>query len=129
MQTFSKTITVIKNDLDQLNHVNNVRYVQWVQDIAEEHWLQNATTEILETYFWVLVSHTIEYKSQAVLGDNIKVTTYVSKSEGVVSVRHVEFFNISTNKLLVNSTTKWCFMNKETKRPTRITNAVTELFV
>ncbi|MCJ7756968.1 MAG: thioesterase, partial [Gillisia sp.] len=27
-------IKVTKEDLDELQHVNNVRYVQWIQDIA-----------------------------------------------------------------------------------------------
>lgn len=128
MQIFEKTITVTKDDLDQLNHVNNVRYVQWVQDIAEEHWLQNTTQDILNSYFWVLVSHHIEYKSQAVLGDQLHVKTYVSKSEGVTSIRHVEIYNLKNDKLVTKSETKWCFMDAKTKRPTRITPEIAELF-
>ena len=128
MQIFQKTITVTKDDLDQLNHVKKVRYVQWVQDIAEEHWLQNTTSTILENYFWVLVSHHIEYKSQAVLGDQLNIKTYVSKSEGVTSIRHVEIYNLNNGKLATKSETKWCFMDVNTKRPTRITPEVAELF-
>ncbi len=128
MQIFEKTITVIESDLDQLNHVNNVRYVQWVQDMAEAHWLQNATKSILNDYFWVLVSHHIEYKSQAVLGDTLKLKTYVTKSEGLFSYRQVEIYNASNNKLLVQSETKWCLMNLQTKRPTRIPHELATLF-
>ncbi|WP_179345264.1 acyl-CoA thioesterase [Winogradskyella ursingii] len=128
MQEFTKTITVTKNDLDELNHVNNVRYVQWVQDIAEAHWLSKVSDDILEHYFWVLVSHHIEYKSQAVLGDTLQLKTYVSKSEGVTSIRHVEIINIKDNKLMVTSETKWCFMNTKTKRPARISTEIAELF-
>ncbi|GGI57873.1 acyl-CoA thioesterase [Winogradskyella haliclonae] len=62
MQIFQKEIIVAQTDLDQLNHVNNVRYVQWVQDIAEAHWLKNASKEILDNYYWFLVKHTIDYK-------------------------------------------------------------------
>ena len=128
MQVFQKTITVSKADLDQLNHVNNVRYVQWVQDIAEEHWLKNATEDILSNYFWVLVSHHIEYKSQAVLEDVLMLKTYVSKSEGLSSIRHVEIYNSTTHKLVVTSETKWCLMSMENKRPTRIPEAIASLF-
>lgn len=128
MQIFQKTITVTKDDLDQLNHVNNVRYVQWVQDIAEKHWLQNTSQDILENYFWVLVSHHIEYKSQAVLGDQLNIKTYVSKSEGVTSIRHFEIFNQNNGKLITTSETKWCFMDAKTKRPTRITPEIAALF-
>ncbi|MBL4725030.1 MAG: acyl-CoA thioesterase, partial [Lutibacter sp.] len=30
MMKFSKEIVVQKTDIDELNHVNNVRYVQWI---------------------------------------------------------------------------------------------------
>lgn len=128
MQTFEKIITVTQEDLDQLNHVNNVRYVQWVQDIAKAHWMLRAPNQILDDYFWILVRHTIDYKNQAVLGDILKLKTYVLNSEGVTSVRMVEIFNASTNKLLVKSETKWCFMDKKTYRPTRILAEVANLF-
>ena len=128
MQTFEKTIIVSKDDLDQLNHVNNVRYVQWVQDIAEAHWLQNASKDILNNYFWVMLSHNIQYKGEALLGDELTVKTFVSKSEGLTSIRHVEITNNTNNKLIVTSETKWCFMNTATKKPARIPANVAKLF-
>jgi acyl-CoA thioester hydrolase len=128
MQIFEKTITVSKDDLDELNHVNNVRYVQWVQDIAEAHWLTHVTEEILKTYSWFLVSHHIEYKSQALLGDELLLKTFVPKVEGVSTIRHVEITNAKTNQLIVNSKTKWCLIDSKTQRPTRIIPEIAELF-
>lgn len=128
MQTFEQTITVSKNDLDQLNHVNNVRYVQWVQDIAEAHWLKNAPQAVLENYFWVMLSHHIDYKGEALLGDELSIKTFVSKSEGLFSIRHVEITNNTNGKLIVTSETKWCFMSTNTKKPTRIPIEVAKLF-
>ena len=128
MQIFQKDIIVSKADLDQLNHVNNVRYVKWVQDVAEAHWLQNATTEILEHFIWVLVKHTIDYKGQAFLDDKILVNTFVTSSHGVTSIRKVEMYNQTTNKLIITSETKWCLLNAKTQRPTRITQEIVKLF-
>ncbi|WP_243472288.1 acyl-CoA thioesterase [Winogradskyella sp. MH6] len=128
MQTFEKTIVVSKDDLDQLNHVNNVRYVQWVQDIAEAHWLKNAPKTILDNYFWVILNHNIQYKGEALLGDELTVKTFVSKSEGLTSIRHVEITNNANDKLIVTSETKWCFMNTATKKPARIPAEVAKLF-
>lgn len=128
MQTFEKHIVVSQDDLDNLNHVNNVRYVQWVQDIATEHWHSKTSEDIRNTYFWVLLKHTIEYKSEAILGDVLKLVTYVKKSSGVRSIRMVEIYDQNTNKLLVTSETTWCFVNAETKRPARITPDIVELF-
>lgn len=128
MQVFKKTITVSKEDIDDLNHVNNVRYVQWVQDIAKEHWLTYVSKEILETYSWFLVNHLIEYKSQALLGDKLLIKTYVPKVEGVSTIRHVEITNSETNQLIVNSKAKWCLINSKTQRPARITSEIAKLF-
>ncbi|WP_044398585.1 thioesterase family protein [Lacinutrix sp. Hel_I_90] len=128
MHTFTKTITVTKDDLDELNHVNNVRYVQWVNDIAKAHWLQSASTTIVANYFWVLVSHTIQYKRAAVLNDKILIKTYVVSSNGATSTRLVEMYNKTSNRLLATSETNWCFMSSQTQKPTRITEEVKALF-
>ena len=128
MQIFEQRITVTEEDLDNLNHVNNVRYVQWVQDIAQAHWLTYATPEILERYSWFLVNHYIQYKSQALLGDQLLLKTYVPKVEGVSTIRHVEIINSTNGQLIVESKTKWCLINTKTQRPTRIIPEIATLF-
>lgn len=128
MQTFEKHLIVTQDDLDQLNHVNNVRYVQWVQDIASEHWASRVTKNISDTYFWVLLKHTIDYKGEAILGDVIKLKTYIKKAEGVTSIRKVEMYDKNTDKLLVTSETVWCLISNKTKKPARITPEIANLF-
>ena len=128
MSTYETTLVVTKNHIDDLNHVNNVHYVQWVQDIAKAHWQSKASDDLQARYSWFLISHYIEYKSAAVLNDIIKLKTYIAKAEGVRYTRIVEMYNESTNKLLAKSKTKWCFMNAETLRPTRIPKEIVQLF-
>ena len=128
MQVFEQLITVTQDDLDDLNHVNNVRYVQWVQDIAKAHWMQNASKDILDFYFWVVVSHHIEYKGSALLGDLIQLKTFVTKSEGVTSTRLVEMYHKTSGKLLVKAETVWCLMDMKSKRPARIPKEIAILF-
>lgn len=128
MKAYETLHTVTEADLDVLQHVNNVRYVQWVQDIAEQHWLQNTSPEINSRYFWVMINHFIEYKSPAILNDEMRLKTYVTHSEGVKSIRIVEIYNNSTQRLIVKSETKWCFMDVNTKRPTRIPENIINLF-
>lgn len=128
MQSFEKFITVTRDDLDALNHVNNVRYVQWVNDVAIAHWNQKATKEMLKKYAWALIKHNIEYKSAAVLNDVVKLKTYVTKAEGVTSIRIVEMYNNKTQNLLVRSETTWCLLNSVNLRPARITTEIINLF-
>lgn len=128
MQTFEIHIIVSQEDLDNLNHVNNVRYVQWVQDVAEQHWNEKAIEEILSDYFWVLLDHHIKYKNPAVLGDVIKLKTYIKSSGGVTCVRIVEIYNKNTDKLLASSETTWCLVSQKNMRPSRITEEIRTLF-
>ena len=128
MQQFEILKTVTKGDLDELNHVNNIRYVSWVNDIAQLHWENNSTKTIRNNYYWVLLNHFIEYKRPAFLNDTIKLKTYVTKSEGVTSSRIVEMYNNHSLKLLAKSETKWCLMAANTNRPTRITEEIINLF-
>ncbi|RIA09977.1 acyl-CoA thioester hydrolase [Flavobacteriaceae bacterium MAR_2010_72] len=128
MQVLETTLKVTKDHLDAIHHVNNVQYVQWVQDVAEKHWNSKATSEILNNYFWVLLSHHIQYKGQAVLDDVLTLKTFVTKSEGVTSTRMVEIHNNASGKLLTTSETNWCLMSRATLKPARITQEIIDLF-
>ena len=63
MTVFEAFRTVVNDDLDELLHVNNVRYVQWIQDLAKDHWITATTPLQQKENIWVLLSHHIEYKS------------------------------------------------------------------
>jgi len=128
MKTLEKEIIVSKNDLDELNHVNNVIYIHWVQEIAKNHWKSLVSSEIIKNYYWVLLEHQIKYLHPAFLGDKIILKTYVEKTEVVKSNRIVEICNTDTNKLLVTSKTIWCLINAKTKKPNRITDEIREAF-
>ena len=128
MQVYKTELTVSKNDLDELNHVNNVRYVQWINDVAKAHWYNNATKELLDDYYWVVINHNIQYKGAAFLNETLSLKTYVIKSEGVSSTRIVEIYNKQTKKLLVKSQTSFCLINSKSHKPSRITEEIIDLF-
>ena len=128
MQIYESEISVTQNDIDVRNHVNNLRYVQWVQDISEAHWTSKTSKEIRDTYYWVMLSHHIQYKAEAILGEVLYLKTYVTQSEGVKSTRMVEIYNKNTNKLLTISETIWCFISHKNHRPARITSEIKEIF-
>jgi len=128
MQTYEKHIVVKQKDIDERSHVNNIRYVEWVQEIAQEHWESKINDEIRNRYYWIMLSHFINYKAEALLGDVLRLKTFVTKSEGLKSIRQVEIYNKNTNKLLTTSETIWCLMAHENNKPTRITAEITGLF-
>ncbi|MDA7559236.1 acyl-CoA thioesterase, partial [Flavobacteriaceae bacterium] len=121
MQAYTEMLTVSDTDLDELRHVNNVIYIQWVNTIAKAHWIKVASQNLLDNYFWVLANHQIKYKYPAFVNDNILLNTFVESSNGITSTRIVEIFNNDTQKLLAISETTCCFMSFATRKPTRIT--------
>lgn len=125
---YTQKIIVRAEDLDELNHVNNVVFVQWVQDVATRHWNELTSPEIRVNYSWVVLKHEIEYASPAFINDVLVVKTWVDKSEGVRSERHVEFHNENSGKLVVKAKTTWCLLDAKTMKPKRIGADILELF-
>lgn len=127
-EIFEQKLRVKPEHLDEQQHVNNVQFVQWVQDVAKAHWLARATEEQNEKYFWVVIMHEIKYKQQAFLHDELLLQTYVGETTHVKSVRHVIIKNARTKKVLVEAKTTWCLMDSETKKPARITEDLKRVF-
>ena len=128
MGFFTKKIIVSNDDLDELAHVNNVRYVQWIQDVSKEHWQSKAPTAIQKESVWVVMNHHITYLNAAKLNDEIEVSTHIDESRGATSVRIVEMRNLLTNQPLLRSRTEWCLLNANSLKPMRISEAIKTIF-
>ena len=122
MNAFETKFTVVASDIDELNHVNNVVYIQWIQNIANLHWTQLKQDLDTTAYVWVVIRHEIDYIGQSLLGETLVAKTWVGKTEGIRSIRHVEFYK--NNKLVVKAQTTFCLVNAKTFRPTRITDQI-----
>ncbi|MCY2687701.1 acyl-CoA thioesterase [Salinimicrobium sp. TH3] len=127
-ETYTHQRTVVEEDLDDLHHVNNVRYVQWIQDIAKEHWEVRATEQLKNDFIWVVIRHEIDYKKQAFLGDEILIETYVGETTFVTSERFVNIKNAKTGEILVATKSMWCLLNADSKKPTKITEELRRVF-
>ncbi len=128
MDIFEKSITVEQHDLDQLQHVNNVRYIEWIQEISKEHWEKRVSERIKNEVVWVVVSHYVQYRGQARLGDTIKIRTFIAETRGAISVRAVEMRHGDTDSLLVESKTEWCLLSATQLKPMRISEEIRSLF-
>ncbi len=128
MNTFEQSILVEENHLDELQHVNNVQYLQWVQDIAGAHWQHLIRDNPTEFGLWVVRSHHIEYKRQAKLGDLLRVVTHVALTEGFQSERRVRFFLEDSNTLVAQCSTQWCYLDPTTQKLLRIPEEVHAIF-
>ena len=127
MKVFSIKKRVITEYLDDLNHVNNVQYLLWVQEVAKKHWESLTGENIDRHHFWVVRSHQIDYKYSAKLKDELLINTYVGKTQDYISERIVEFFLMPSKKLITRCNTKWCYVNKINGKLEKIPKSIIDL--
>jgi acyl-CoA thioester hydrolase len=116
--------------IDRNNHVNNVFYVQWVQDISIMHSDARNGTALMETLgaAWMVHTHHIEYKAQAFLGERLRATTWVGEYAHVSCKRFCRFERISDGKLILTSETTWVLVDLKRGRPIAIPESLQNLF-
>lgn len=128
MRTYTKIITVPSSAIDERDHVNNLTYLQWCLDAAENHWRNFAPKKMQEDYVWFVINHTINYKAASFEGEELELSTWIHKNEGVKSERHYKIIRIKDQKNIVEAKTTWCLLNGKTLRPTKITEEISILF-
>jgi acyl-CoA thioester hydrolase len=123
---FSIEIVALPADIDELNHVNNVVFVRWVQDVAAAHWMATSSDEQRACYSWMLLRHEIDYLGQAFLGDRLIGTTWVGEAKGATFERFVELKK--DGKVITKSRTVWALLDAKTLKPRRIDQGMNVLF-
>ncbi len=116
-------LVVPETAIDDNGHVNNVQYVQWMQDAAMAHsaelgWPQERYAQIGRT--WIIRSHTIEYLHSAYAGDAITVYTWVSSLQKIRSLRKYKFYRPADDTVLATAATLFIFCDLESGRPVSI---------
>ena len=124
--SFNYSFKVNRKDLDTLNHVNNIVYLQWVQDISEKHWYKLASGKLQKEYIWMALRHEIDYLNQAFLDDTITIYTWIEDTVGAKSIRIVHVYKGDT--VLVKCKTTWVLLDANTLKPKRIHKEIFELF-
>jgi acyl-CoA thioester hydrolase len=126
---YSKLFTIPKTAIDENGHVNNVTYVQWMQDIAVEHYASIGGIQAQgPDATWVIREHRIEYLLPAFEGEKIEIRTWVENIRKVRSLRKYEFFRKADEKVLVKGETDWVFVNIKNGHPLEIPQEVVDVF-
>lgn len=116
--------------VDRNQHVNNVAYVQWMQDAALQHSSSTGCTRMTEAIgaTWVARMHRIEYLSPAFAGDALTVLTWVADFRKVRSLRRYKFIRAADQKVIAQGETDWVFIHAATGRPRGIPSEIASLF-
>lgn len=127
--SYSKVIVIPPDAIDENGHVNNVTYVQWMQDIAVEHYASIGGIEAQgPEATWVVREHKVEYLLPAFAGEEIEVRTWVENIRRVRSLRRYEFVRKVDGKMLVKGETDWVFVDVKTGGPRAVPDAVVKVF-
>jgi acyl-CoA thioester hydrolase len=126
---YSMTVTVGPEHIDLLDHVNNIAYLKWFQDIAIAHWRSVAPEEFRASAIWVVRRHEIDYLKPAFMNEELRVTTRVGDElTGVTWDRLTEIRRVSDDALLVQGRTVWVMIDAVTGRPKRIDKSLAAHF-
>jgi len=123
-------LIVPEDAIDANGHVNNVVFVQWMQDAAIAHADAVGCTEVTKRMgaTWVVRRHTIEYRKEAFAGDHVEVRTQVVDCRRVSSRRQYEFVRESDGAVLARGETDWVLINLEKFEPITISDEIKVLF-
>jgi acyl-CoA thioester hydrolase len=123
------TFEVPASALDQNGHVNNVVYVQWMQDAAVRHFVSLGGADVLHRIgaTWVVRSHTIEYLRPCFEGETVQASTWVESIGRVRSNRRYEFVRTSDDQVLARGGTEWVLIDASTGRPKPIPTEIRSL--
>jgi acyl-CoA thioester hydrolase len=128
---FRDEFVVPPTAIDANGHVNNVVFVQWMQEFATRHFHSAGCADAMRALgaTWVVRAHSIEYLAPAFAGDRLEVSTWVVNFSRVRSLRRYEFARVPERKLLVRGETDWVLVNAQTGRPCAIPGSIRRAFV
>lgn len=122
-------ITAQPGDIDELGHVNNAVWVQWIQTLATAHWLAVASQDAIDRYIWVVSRHEIDYRGNVSAGDIVTGRTWISEPpKGARFWRNVSFAG-SDGKVKVQAKTNWAIIDRNSGRPVRVPLELSALFI
>ena len=109
-----------------MGHVNNARYLNWVQDAVLAHWRKLAPADTAASRLWVALKHEITYRKPAFLEDDVAACTVLENVHGARAFYHTVIER--GGEVLAEVKSCWCCIDAETLRPSRLANSVVEHF-
>jgi len=127
---FRYEFTVPESAIDGNGHVNNVAYVQWMQDVAVRHATASSSADGMGggAGIWVARSHYIEYLRPAFAGDRVQANTWIADLRRVRARRRYRFVRPFDGAVLAQGETDWVFINPATGRPRSIPDEIRQAF-
>jgi acyl-CoA thioester hydrolase len=125
---FTLTFTALSEHIDELGHVNNAVWVDWIQQIATAHWSAVAATHHQAAFVWVVTRHEIDYRGNITLGESVSAETFIPEPPtGARFNRRVDFRD-AAGKIIVAAQTTWAIIDRASGRILRVPMEVADQF-
>jgi acyl-CoA thioester hydrolase len=120
-------IRILPDDIDFMGHVNNARYLAWVQDAVVSHWRSFAPAEEVAAKLWVALKHEITYRKPAFLDDQVIASVVLEKVEGA----RASYATLIKRgeEVLAEVRSSWCCIDVQTRRPVRLAKDLVAKFL
>ncbi len=120
---FLLPVTVQADQIDGLDHVNNLVYIRWIQDAAVAH--SDALGLPLAAYLerrqaFVVRRHEVDYLRSALVGEALEVETRVTHLGPASSTRQTEIRRAGGGPPVARAVTGWAYIDLGKSRPVRI---------
>jgi acyl-CoA thioester hydrolase len=118
-------------DIDELQHVSNLVYVRWVQEVAVQH--SSAVGFDWPGYqrlgaVFVVRKHELEYLAPLRRGERVRVSTWVAGWRGPSADRRTSVVRLSDGREVMRGTTHWVLVSIADGRPRRIPPELCQAF-
>ena len=125
---FTRTFTAGPEHIDQLGHVNNAVWVQWMEAMAVAHWEAVAPPEHQQAYIWVVTRHEIDYRGNIREGESVLAETWLPDPPKRATFDRRVAFRDSRGKAIVEARTTWALIARDSGRLTRISEELAAPF-
>ncbi|HTG37264.1 acyl-CoA thioesterase [Sphingomonas sp.] len=129
MTPFRREIVAGEADIDELGHVNNAVWVQWIQDVAVAHWRSVAPPDHVERYIWVVTRHEIDYRGNVRAGEMVTAETWVAEAPRGARFDRLMRFIGDDGRVRVEARTTWALIERASGRLMRVPAAVAAPFL
>ena len=119
------------SDQDELEHVSNVAYVRWIQNVAFAHsvhagWPMARYRELGGVF--VVRRHEIDYLRPAHAGERVELRTWIESWSAVTSRRRTQIVRPADDVEIARAVTIWALVRTDSGWPRRIPAELHEAF-
>lgn len=103
----------------EVEHVNNVEYVRWVDELAALHAVQlgHGRPAMLATgRMWFVARHELDYRAECFVGDALHAATWIERVDGARAWRRTAIWR-TPEQVVLTALTAWALVDLASRRP------------